>query len=284
MKGIILAGGTGSRLHPVTLSVSKQMLPIYDKPLIYYPLCTLMELGIKEVLVICTPSDKKKFMHLLGNGGKWGLSLQYKTQDKPNGIAESFIIGKKFIGNEQVALILGDNIFYGPGFQGIKPVDKKAIVFGYKVPDPERYGVVAFGKNKLAESIEEKPKKPKSNYAVTGLYIYDNAVIGYAENLKPSKRGELEITDINRVFLRKNLLEVNLLEQGWAWLDAGTPDSLLQASNYIQTIQNRQSILIGSPEATAYTQKFIDKKSFQRLIKSLPDNSYSKLLKRLFSL
>jgi len=283
MKGIILAGGTGSRLHPVTLSVSKQMLPIYDKPLIYYPLCTLMELGIKEILIICTPNDKKKFIQLLGNGEKWGLSLKYKTQEKPNGIAESFIIGKKFIGNEHVALILGDNIFYGPGFQDIKPVDNKAIVFGYKVPDPERYGVVAFGKNQFAESIEEKPKKPKSNYAVTGLYIYDNKVIEYAENLKPSKRGELEITDINKVFLRKNLLEVNLLKQGWAWLDAGTPDSLLQASNYIQTIQNRQSVLIGSPEATAFKQKFINKKALLRLIKELPDNSYSNLLKRLFS-
>ncbi|MDB9897658.1 glucose-1-phosphate thymidylyltransferase RfbA [Gammaproteobacteria bacterium] len=283
MKGIILAGGTGSRLHPVTISVSKQMLPIYDKPLIYYPLCTLMELGIKEILIISAPNDKKKFTQLLGNGEKWGLSLKYKTQEKPNGIAESFIIGKKFIGNEHVALILGDNIFYGPGFQDIKPINEKAIVFGYKVPDPERYGVVAFGKNHLAESIEEKPKKPKSNYAVTGLYIYANKVIEYAENLKPSKRGELEITDINKVFLRKNLLEVNLLEQGWAWLDAGTPDSLLQASNYIQTIQNRQSVLIGSPEATAFQQKFINKRSLLMLIKELPDNSYSRLLQRLFS-
>jgi glucose-1-phosphate thymidylyltransferase len=283
MKGIILAGGTGSRLHPVTISVSKQMLPIYDKPLIYYPLCTLMELGIKEILIISAPNDKKKFTQLLGNGEKWGLSLKYKTQEKPNGIAESFIIGKKFIGNEHVALILGDNIFYGPGFQDIKPINEKAIVFGYKVPDPERYGVVAFGKNRLAESIEEKPKKPKSNYAVTGLYIYANKVIEYAENLKPSKRGELEITDINKVFLRKNLLEVNLLEQGWAWLDAGTPDSLLQASNYIQTIQNRQSVLIGSPEATAFQQKFINKRSLLMLIKELPDNSYSRLLQRLFS-
>jgi len=280
MKGIILAGGTGSRLNPITLSVSKQMLPIYDKPLIYYPLCTLMELGIKEVLIICRPDDIKKFNYLLGNGSKWGISIKYKTQKNPNGIAESFIIGKKFIGNNQVALILGDNIFYGPGFKNIKPKEKKAIVFGYKVPDPERYGVVTFGKHNIVKSIEEKPKNPKSNYAVTGLYIYDNNVVEYAENLKPSRRGELEITDINKIFLKDNLLEVNLLQQGWAWLDAGTPDSLLQASNYIQTIQNRQSVLIGSPEATAFKQKFICKNSLLKLINDLPDNSYSNLLKK----
>ena len=282
MKGIILAGGTGSRLHPVTLSVSKQMLPIYDKPLIYYPLCTLMEMGIKEILIISTRQDKKKFSSLLGNGNKWGLNLKYKTQDKPNGIAESFIIGKSFIGNEPVALILGDNIFYGPGFKDIKPQENKAIVFGYKVPDPSRYGVVSFDKNKEANSIEEKPKEPKSNFAVTGLYIYDNKVIRYAENLQPSGRGELEITDINKIFLQKKCLKVNLLEQGWAWLDAGTPDSLLQASNYIQTIQNRQSILIGSPEATAFLQKFINKGQLRKLISALPDNLYAQLLRNLF--
>ena len=280
MKGIILAGGLGTRLYPLTISVSKQLLPLFDKPMIYYPLTTLIELGIKDILLICKKEDKNLFKKLLNNGSQWGLKISYEVQDKPSGIAESFIIGKDFIKNDNVALILGDNIFYGINYN-INGFISGANIFAYKVNDPQRYGVVEL-KNKTPIKIVEKPKKPKSNYAVTGLYLYDNKVVSIAKNISPSKRGELEITDINNEYLRKSNLEVSILKQGSMWLDAGTFSSLLQASLFIQTLQERQNIQIGSPESASYLKNFISKKQLKNILEKSSNNEYYNNLKKLF--
>jgi len=280
MKGIILAGGLGTRLYPLTISVSKQLLPLFDKPMIYYPLTTLIELGIKDILLICKKEDKNLFKKLLNNGSKWGLKISYEVQDKPSGIAESFIIGKDFIKNDNVALILGDNIFYGINYH-INEFRSGANIFAYKVNDPQRYGVVEL-KNKIPVKIVEKPKKPKSNYAVTGLYLYDNKVVSIAKNISPSKRGELEITDINNEYLRKSKLQVSILKQGSMWLDAGTFSSLLQASLFIQTLQERQNIQIGSPESSSYLKNFISKKQLKNILEKSSNNEYYNNLKKLF--
>ena len=284
MKGIILAGGFGTRLHPSTIGVSKQLLPIYDKPLIYYPLTTLMSAGIKDILVITSTTYKESFKKLLGDGSKLGISLTIETQDYPNGIAEAFLIGEKFIGKEDVTLILGDNIFYGSNLHKQLIINNEnkfigAKIFAYKVPDPKRYGVVEFDSNLRVLSIEEKPENPKSNYSVTGLYIYGNEVISLAKKLKPSERGELEITDLNKLYLDKNQLEVFLLDSGDAWLDAGTADSLLEASHFVQTIQNRQFIQIGCPEEVALKREFISSKDFIALAKESPLNKYGDYLR-----
>ena len=286
MKGIILSGGSGSRLYPLTLATSKQLLSVYDKPMIYYPLCTLMSANIKDILLITTKEDKKNFQKLLGNGSQWGISISYKTQDKPNGIAEAFIIGKDFIGKDHVALILGDNIFNGIDFsiEEIQQFENQngAKVFVYEVPDPERYGVAEI-KNGNVISIVEKPKKPKSNFAITGLYFYDNNVIKYALSLKPSKRNELEISDINKIYLSKKQLSVKKLGSGVVWLDAGTFISLLQSSQYIQTLQDRQNTLIGSPEEIAYLKNFIQKKDLKKLIMKYSKNAYGRYLGKLIN-
>ena len=286
MKGIILSGGSGSRLYPLTLATSKQLLSVYDKPMIYYPLCTLMSANIKDILLITTNEDKKNFQKLLGNGSQWGISISYKTQDKPNGIAEAFIIGKDFIGKDHVALILGDNIFNGIDFsiEEIQQFENQngAKVFVYEVPDPERYGVAEI-KNGNVISIVEKPKKPKSNFAITGLYFYDNNVIKYALSLKPSKRNELEISDINKIYLSKKQLSVKELGSGVVWLDAGTFISLLQSSQYIQTLQDRQNTLIGSPEEIAYLKNLIQKKDLKKLIMKYSKNAYGRYLGKLIN-
>ena len=286
MKGIILSGGSGSRLYPLTLATSKQLLSVYDRPMIYYPLCTLMSANIKDILLITTNEDKKNFQKLLGNGSQWGISISYKTQDKPNGIAEAFIIGKDFIGKDHVALILGDNIFNGIDFsiEEIQQFENQngAKVFVYEVPDPERYGVAEI-KNGNVISIVEKPKKPKSNFAITGLYFYDNNVIKYALSLKPSKRNELEISDINKIYLSKKQLSVKKLGSGVVWLDAGTFISLLQSSQYIQTLQDRQNTLIGSPEEIAYLKNFIQKKDLKKLILKYSKNTYGRYLGKLIN-
>lgn len=276
MRGIILAGGLGTRLHPLTLSISKQLLPIFDKPMIYYPLSTLMEENITEILCICTKLDIQNFKNLLGNGSRWGIKISYTIQNQPRGIAEAFIIGKKFIGKSSVALILGDNIFYGMENTSNKKING-AEIFVYKVIDPERYGVVEIQKG-LAKSIVEKPKKPKSNFVVTGFYKYDNSVINIAESIKPSKRNELEITEINNIYLKNKLLKANILKGGSMWLDAGTFNSLLQASVYIQTIQERQNIQIGCPEEIAIKKNFISKKHLRKILIHSPNNSYYKYL------
>ena len=284
MKGIILAGGAGSRLHPITISVTKQLLPIYDKPMIYYPLCTLIEANIKEILCICSEKDIDNFKYLLGNGNKWGLEITYKIQNEPNGIAEAFIIGSDFIKNDNVALILGDNIFYGINFDNSLIIDENAFngakIFAYKVPDPQRYGVVEIVNNKVI-SIEEKPKNPKSNLVATGLYFYDNSVVKISKQIKPSHRNELEITDVNKVFLESNNLDATILKQGMVWLDAGTANSLLQASHYVQTIQERQSIQIGCPEELAFKKKLISKNEFEKLAINSPNNSYGDYLREI---
>ena len=281
MKGIILAGGSGTRLHPLTLAVSKQLMPVYDKPMIYYPLSTLISAGIRDILIISTPKDLPFFKNLLGNGTKLGCNFKYQIQEHPNGLAEAFLIGKEFIGNDKVALILGDNIFYGTGLskslkENTNP--EGGIVYAYHVNDPERYGVIEFDEHRKAISIEEKPLQPKSNYVVPGIYFYDNSVIEKAENLIPSKRGELEITDINKSYLNDGQLSVKILDRGTAWLDTGTFKSLMQASNFVEAIEERQGLKIGSIEAAAYSSGFINKKQLKELAKPLLKSGYGKNL------
>jgi glucose-1-phosphate thymidylyltransferase len=283
MKGIILAGGSGSRLNPLTKVICKQLIPVYDKPMIYYPLSTLMLAGVRDILIISTPQDLPKFMELFEDGGKIGLNISYQEQPKPEGIAQAFIIGEEFIGKDSVCLILGDNIFYGHSLsmtlQKMASLKSGGCIFGYWVSNPQRYGVVEFNENNEVISIKEKPKYPKSNYAVPGLYFYDNEVIDIARSLKPSARGELEVTDVNLAYLGKGNLKVEILGRGYAWLDTGTPDSLIDASNYIATIERRQGLKIGCIEEVAFRMGYIDEKQFQELIDRLPENDYSKYLK-----
>jgi glucose-1-phosphate thymidylyltransferase len=284
MKGIILAGGSGTRLYPLTKVVSKQLMPIYDKPMIYYPLSTLMSAGIREILIISTPKDTEKFKELLGNGGEYGCVFEYAVQENPNGLAEAFLIGEKFIGKEKVALILGDNIFYGSGLeQTLRGINNPegGIIFAYHVQDPKRYGVVEFDNNNKAISIEEKPTKPKSNYAVPGIYFYDNSVVEIAKNIKPSSRGELEITDVNKVYLEKGTLSVQILDKGTAWLDTGTFNSLMQASQFVQVIEERQGQKIGCIEEMAYKMGFINKAQLDNLAKPLLKSGYGEYLQQL---
>jgi glucose-1-phosphate thymidylyltransferase len=282
MKGIVLAGGSGTRLHPITLAVSKQLMPVYDKPMIYYPLSTLMYAGIREILIISTPQDLPLFKKLLGDGKKYGCKFAYAAQEHPNGLAEAFIIGKEFIGNEKVALILGDNIFYGSGLKELLQSNNDpegGIIYAYHVLDPERYGVVEFDNKGKAISIEEKPSRPKSNYAVPGIYFYDNEVVEIASKIDPSERGELEITDVNNVYLNKGKLNVSILDKGTAWLDTGTFASLMQAAQFVEVIEERQGLKIGSIEEAAYKMGFISKGQLNSLIEPLLKSGYGKHLK-----
>jgi len=288
MKGIILAGGSGTRLYPTTLVTSKQLLPVFDKPMIYYPLSVLMLAGIKDILIITTEKDVNDFKKLLGDGSSFGINLSYEVQHAPNGLAEAFIIGEKFIGNDSVTLILGDNIFFGPRFSGtlkyrVKSIERDggACIFAYPVKSPERFGIVEFDSNDNIISLEEKPEKPKSNYAVTGLYIYDNNVIEYAKNLKPSARGELEITDINNIYLQKKLLKMEKLGRGFSWLDTGTHQSLLQAGQYVQTIEENQGIKIACLEEVAFRMKFLSKSKILSNIKDCKNNEYYDYIRKL---
>ncbi|RDY57863.1 glucose-1-phosphate thymidylyltransferase RfbA [Flagellimonas nanhaiensis] len=281
MKGIVLAGGSGTRLHPVTLAVSKQLMPIYDKPMIYYPLSTLIEAGIKEILIISTPSDLPLFQKLLGDGKKYGCRFEYAEQEHPNGLAEAFLIGEEFIGKDKVALILGDNIFYGTGLEKLLQSNNDpdgGIIYAYHVNDPERYGVVEFDEAGNAISIEEKPEKPKSNYAVPGIYFYDNDVVEIAKAIQPSTRGELEITDVNQEYLKRGKLKVSIMDRGTAWLDTGTFKSLMQAAQFVQVIEERQGLKVGSIEASAYKMGLISKEQFKKIAEPFLKSGYSKRL------
>ena len=286
MKGIILAGGSGTRLHPLTLSVSKQLMPIYDKPMIYYPLSTLMYAGINEVLIISTPKDLPLFENLLGDGKKYGCSFEYAVQEHPNGLAEAFLIGEDFIGNDKVALILGDNIFYGTGLEKLLQANNNpegGIIYAYRVNDPERYGVVEFNQEGKAISIEEKPEHPKSNFAVPGIYFYDNTVVEIAKNIKPSQRGELEITDINKEYLKQGKLSVSILDRGTAWLDTGTFQSLMQASQFVEVIEQRQGLKVGAIEGVAFEMGYIDEAQLKKLAEPLLKSGYSQNLMQLLN-